>query len=389
MRERVLIVHNAYQNPGGEDSVVESEIALLLAHGHAVETYFRTNTEVPGISRASLAVQALWSSRTTHDVAQLIRSFRPDVIHAHNIVPLVSPALYWVAGRLGVPVVQTLHNFRLSCLNAVFLRDGKACEECLGNLPWRGVTRACYRGSRAESAVLAGMLILHRGFGTYRNKVARYIALNEFCRNKFIKGGLPADRVVVKPNYVDFSRLPERNREGLLFAGRLSDEKGVQTLASAASLLPNANLRVAGGGPGVVKLKGLRGVSLLGHLSRSDLHQEMSKAVALVVPSLSETFGLVIVEAFASGTPVIASRIEAFAGLVEDGGNGLFFEPDNPHDLADKIAWAIAHSEKMAVMGQKARSCYEQHYTAERNYEQLLAIYNDAIDEGKKQRTRH
>ena len=385
MTERILIVHNAYQHRGGEDSVVEAEITLLRSHGHAVETYFRSNNDVTGISSLSLARQTLWSTRTTHDLAQLIGSFRPDIIHAHNTFPLISPSLYRVAEHARLPVVQTLHNFRLLCLNALFLREGKVCEDCLGHLPWRGVAHACYRGSRAVSATLAGMLTLHRGLGTYRNQVARYIALNEFCRNKFIEGGLPEDRIVVKPNFVDFHRLPASPRRGLLFVGRLSVEKGVATLARAAALLSAADLRVAGEGPDAALLEGLSGVTCLGSLRGEIVRQQMNNSVALVVPSIwYENFPRTIVEAFACSLPVIASRIGALSDLVKDGETGLLVEPGNPRDLADKMTWALAHPEQMIAMGQKARACYESHYTAERNYEQLVAIYRNAIDDVKK-----
>lgn len=387
MTERILIVHNAYQHRGGEDSVVESEITLLRSHGHAVETYFRTNNDITEIPPLSLARQTLWSSQTTLDIAELIGNFRPDVIHAHNTVPLISPSLYWMADRARVPVVQTLHNFRLFCLNAVFLREGKVCEDCLGRLPWRGVAYACYRGSRAASATLAGMLTLHRGLRTYSKLVTRYIALNEFCRNKFIEGGLPEDRIAVKPNFVDIHQIPATRRHGLLFVGRLSVEKGVAVLARASALMSNAHLRVAGEGPEEALLEGLSEVERLGSLQGEIVRQEMNNAVALVVPSICyENFPRTIVEAFACSLPVIASRIGALADLVKDGETGLIFEPGNARDLADKMTWALAHPEQMIAMGQKARACYESHYTAERNYKQLIAIYHDAIDDVKKRR---
>jgi glycosyltransferase involved in cell wall biosynthesis len=385
MNERILIVHNTYQRRGGEESVIESEIALLRSQGHAVETYLRSSNDVSEIPPLSLAQQTLWSTRTTHDIAQLIRDFRPDIIHAHNTVPLISPSLYWTAERARVPVVQTLHNFRLFCLNSLFLREGKVCEECLGRLPWRGVARACYRGSRAASATLAGMLVLHRGLDTYLKWGTRYIALNEFCRNKFIEGGLPQDRIVVKPNFVDFPRLPASCRRGLLFVGRLSMEKGVAILARAAALMPAPCLRVAGEGPEEALLEGLSDVRRLGSLGGESVRGEMSNAMALVLPSICyENFPRTIVEAFACSLPVIASRIGALAHLVQDGETGLLFEPGNPRDLADKMTWALAHPEQMAVMGQNARGYYESHYTSERNYEQLVAIYRNAINEVKK-----
>jgi glycosyltransferase involved in cell wall biosynthesis len=382
MSVRVLVVHNAYQHRGGEDTVVESEIALLRAHGHAVEIYSRSNDDVGGMSSLALARQTLWSERTSYDLAELVRGFQPDLIHAHNTFPLISPSLYWAAARAGVPVVQTLHNFRLMCLNALFMREGKVCEDCMGHLPWRGVARACYRGSRPASAALAGMLALHRGLGTYRNKVARYIALNEFCRGKFIEGGLPAERVVVKPNFVDFAAPEPEPRAGLLFVGRLSVEKGVSTLAEAAALLSDATLRVAGDGPEASLLDGLVGVTRLGSLPSEVVRQEMSRAAALVVPSIwYENFPRTIVEAFACGLPVIASRIGALAEIVRDGETGLLFEPGNARDLGDKLAWALAHPEQMAAMGRNARAQYEAEFSAEVNYRRLMEIYAGVLDE--------
>lgn len=381
-KQRILVVHNQYQHRGGEDSVVESEIELLRMHGHAVETWFRSNDDVGRMSPFALARQTLWSDRTPHDLSEMLRRFRPDVIHAHNTFPLISPSLYWAAEREGVPVVQTLHNFRLMCLNALFLREGKVCEDCMKQVPWRGVVRACYRESRSASAVLAGMLTLHRGLGTYRNKVSRYIALNGFCRDKFIEGGLPAERVVVKPNFVDFEAPESVARSGLLFVGRLSVEKGVSTLVQAMALLPEGQLRVAGEGPEAGLLDGVAGVMRLGSLPGDVVRGEMSRAVALVVPSIwYENFPRTIVEAFACGLPVIASRIGALADIVTEGKTGLLFEPGNPQDLANKLAWAQAHLEEMAVMGRNARVQYEAEFSAEVNYRRLMEIYEGVLAE--------
>ncbi len=379
---QILVVHNAYQHRGGEDSVVAEEIALLESRGHQVETYSRHNDNIAELSPIAVAQQTLWSSRTTDDLATRIRNFRPDIIHVHNTFPLISPSLYWAAERAGVPVVQTLHNFRLMCLNALFMRDGRVCEDCLGHVPWRGVARACYRGSHAASGVLAGMLMLHRGLGTYRNKVARYIALNGFCRDKFIEGGLSAERVVVKPNFVDFEAPESVARSGLLFVGRLSVEKGVSTLAQAMALLPDATLRVAGEGPEAGLLDGMVGVTRLGSLPGEVVREEMNRAAALVVPSIwYENFPRTIVEAFACGLPVIASRIGALADIVTDGKTGLLFEPANPRDLADKLAWVQSHPEQMAEMGRNARAQYEAEFSAEVNYRRLMEIYDGVLAE--------
>lgn len=269
MKTRIVIVHNAYQHRGGEDAVVESEIALLRTHGHVVETYTRHNNEMGGMSSLVLARQTLWSNQTIRDIDALIHRYRPDVIHAHNTFPLVSPSLYWAADGAGIPLVQTLHNFRLMCLNALFLRDGRVCEDCMGKLPLKGIVNACYRGSYSASVALAGMLALHRGLGTYRNKVSRYIALNTFCRDKFIEGGLPASRITVKPNFVAWPVESDVHREHdrgnhFLFVGRLSPEKGVAVLADALALLSASTLRVAGDGPDAIIFDGKPGVVLLG-----------------------------------------------------------------------------------------------------------------------------
>lgn len=382
MPYRVLIVHNAYQHRGGEDTVVESEVDLLRSHGHEVETWFRSNDDVAGMSAPSLARNTLWSGRTQHEMTTRVRRFKPDLVHAHNTFPLISPSLYWAAAHVGVPVVQTLHNFRLMCLNALFLREGKVCEDCMGRLPWHGVARACYRGSHMASSALAGMLVLHRGLGTYRNKVACYIALNEFCRSKFIEGGLPAERIVVKPNFVDFDAPVPAHRQDLLFVGRLSTEKGVATLATAMAQVSDVQLRVIGDGPEAGLLKGVTGISILGSQPSDVVRQELGSATALVVPSIwYENFPRTIVEAFASGTPVIASRIGALAEIVRDGETGLFFDPGSALDLAGKMAWASTHPEEMALMGRKARMQYEDEFSAEVNYRRLMEIYDGVLAE--------
>lgn len=383
---RVLVAHNSYQQRGGEDSVVESEVTLLRARGNDVVEYRRSNDECREMNPLDVAVQALWSKRSTTELTQLFRKASPDIVHVHNTFPLISPSLYWTAAKARVPVVQTLHNFRLMCLNGLFLRNGQICEDCLGHLPWRGIIRKCYRGERTASGVAASVLALHRGIATYRTKVSRYIALNDFCRRKFIAGGLPAERIVIKPNFVDFpAPLEGLPREGLLFVGRLSVEKGIQTLAKAAALLPHVRFRVVGGGPERTMFAGLANITCLGSLPNTAVRQEMSRSVALVVPSICyETFGLVIVEAFASGTPVIASRIGVLPDLVREGQTGLCFEAGNSKDFANKMSWALAHPSDMAQMGRNARAQYEVEFSADKNYRLLMKIYEDVRDEQEK-----
>jgi glycosyltransferase involved in cell wall biosynthesis len=378
---RILIVHNSYQQRGGEDIVVEAESGLMTSRGHEVHRFTRHNDDVHRIGRAKLAVQALWSRQTVQALDGIFKTFRPDVVHAHNTWSLVSPSVYWAAAAAHVPTVNTLHNFRLVCPQATFLRNNARCEDCLGNLPWRGAIYGCYRNSRAQTTVLAAMLTLHRGVGTYRNKITRYIALSEFARRKFVEGGLPADRIVVKPNFVDLESPAIQPRNGLLFVGRLSAEKGVGVLVQAAAVA-GVPVRVAGTGPEAALLAGVTTVQGLGELSAEAVHGEMEQALALVLPSICyENFPRALVEAFASGLPVIASNLGPLRELVDDGVTGLLFEAGDSSDLARKMHWAQANPQRMTQMGVQARAKYEAEFTADRNYEQLLAIYRGAIAE--------
>jgi len=382
---RVLIAHNAYQQHGGEDIVADAEAQLLREHGHEVLTYRRHNDELAHIGRLQAAVDTLWSRRTTRELGELLRAQRPDVVHVHNTFPLISPSLYAAAHEAGVPVVQTLHNFRLLCPQAMLLREGKVCESCVGHAPWAGVVHACYRGSRAQTGVLAGMLVLHRALGTWATKVQRYIALNNFCRDKFIEGGLPAARIVVKPNFVDLPAPAALPRRGLLYVGRLAPEKGIATLAQAARGLPPGSLRVAGTGPEAERLAGLPAVVMLGALSAEQVAQEMAQAVALVVPSLwYENFPRTLVEAFACGLPVLVSRLGALESLVEHGRTGLHVQPGDAAAWATALQAALDDAPRMAAMGAAARELYEREYTAAANHGMLLAIYQDAIAEHRR-----
>lgn len=379
---RILFVHNAYQQRGGEDSVVDDEVQLLREHGHEVELYRRDNHEIASMGKPAIARDTLWSARTMHDIEAALSRFHPDVIHVHNTFPLISPSLYWAAARRHVPVVQTLHNFRLLCPQAMLLREGKVCEDCVGKLPWRGVAHRCYRGSLPQSAALAGMLVLHRGLGTYARKVARYIALNDFCREVFVRGGLPAKRLSVKPNFVADPGLGTATRAGFLYVGRLSAEKGIATLADALAATPSHQCAVIGTGPEERVIGALPNVEMAGWQQGPYIAERMKNSLALVMPSLwYENFPRTLVEAFACGLPVIASRLGAMAALIRDGETGLLFNPGDAGDLAAKLAWAQAHPDAMRAMGEAARRDYESKYTPLRNLEMLLAIYREAMAE--------
>jgi glycosyltransferase involved in cell wall biosynthesis len=377
---KVLVVHNAYRHRGGEDSVVDSELALLRGKGHQVVEYIRHNDEIDGASSMPLAAQSLWSHQTTSEVAAMLARERPDVVHVHNTLPLVSPSVYWACARAGVPVVQTLHNFRLACPQAMFLRQGRVCESCLGRVPWRAVAHGCYRGSRAQSAVVAATSTLHWMLGTWSRKVSRYIALNEFCRDKFIAAGLPPERVAIKPNFVDEPRAVEKlARHGFLYVGRLSVEKGVSVLLDAAQRDRREDVKIAGSGPQAGLLNAVPQVEALGVLDSDGVMQALSRAQALVVPSVwYENHPRTLVEAFACGTPVIASRLGAMPALVTEGVTGLLFNPGDAQDLARVMRWASEHPREMAAMGARARDAYESKYSPAENYRQLIEIYDAA-----------
>jgi len=385
---KILIAHNAYQHRGGEDMVVESEAALLHEYGHEVRVYARNNDALNHMPASKAAANAVWSLRAGAEIEDICEHFRPDVIHVHNTFPLISPSLYWAASKKGVPVVQTLHNFRLLCPQAIFLREGKICEDCVGKPAWRSVVRKCYRNSAAQSAVLAGMLAVHRAIGTYKNRVTRYIALNGFSRDKYVEGGLPPQLFRIKPNFVR-SDAPVRweAREDGLYVGRLSVEKGLDVLIQAVQDFDAVPLQIIGNGPLEAKVRQAFGAHYLGFESLDSIMRRMRSARYLVVPSICyENSPRAIVEAFSCGLPVIASRLGALADMVRDGATGLLFNPGDAFDLRAKIAWAQSHSDEMARMGRNARAEYEAKYTPERNHEILMDIYEDAIATTRKER---
>lgn len=363
---------------------------MLKNAGHDVILYQRSNWDVEkyqGLRKISLAKGTIWASDSRRDFLGLLQREKPEVVHVHNTFMMISPSIYSACREVGVPVVQTLHNYRLLCPGATLFREGKVCEDCVGHSLLPSVIHGCYHDSRSTTAVVAIMLTTHRQRGTYQNEVTSYVALTEFSRRKFIEGGLPADKIFVKPNFVDPDPAA-RTSDGdyALFVGRLSPEKRVSTVLAAWKRLPrNIPIRVIGGGPDRAQLEaqavkdGLENVQFLGQLPREQTLAAINNARFLVFSSeWYENFPVTIAEAFACSTPVVASKMGAMEEIVSEGRTGLFFTSGDPDDLAQRVQWAWNHPDEIRAMGKEARREYESKYTAAKNYPQLMEIYERA-----------
>jgi glycosyltransferase involved in cell wall biosynthesis len=382
---RILVLHNHYQRAGGEDVAVTNESDLLAAYGHEVKMYTVSNETLRAPwAMAAAAWQAPYSSASRRRVGIEIQRFRPDVVHVHNFFPLLTPSVYDACRAARVPVVQSLHNYRLLCLNAEFFREGHTCEECLGKVvPWPGVLQRCYRRSRGASMAVAAMQTVNRLRRTWIDNVDLYIALTEFARNKFIQGGLPGEKIVIKPNFVvsDPGRGTGRGRYAL-FVGRLVAGKGLPTLLAAWERLKGqVPLKIAGDGPLADHVRAAArdavGVEWLGTCSHDHVLALMRDAWLLLLPSLYyENFPVVIAEAYAAGLPIIASNVGSMSQLIDHERTGLHVRSNDPEDLAAKVLWLWGRPGERDRMSRGARLEFERKYTAERNYEALMEIYD-------------
>ena len=385
---KILSIHNRYQIPGGEDVVVESEKALLEAHGNSVDLLEANNDQILGwMAIAKTSVEAIYSLQSQQLVEAKISSLKPDVVHVHNFFPLLSPSIYDPCQEVGVAVVQTLHNYRLLCLNSYLFRDGQVCEDCLGKfIPWPGIVHRCYRDSYLGSGVVATMLTVHRIRHTWTEMVGYYIALTEFAKQKLIQGGLPSEKIVVKPNFVyPDPCIGEGRGNYALFVGRLSLEKGLNTLLLAWEKLWNKiPLKIVGDGSladtVATASRKVKTLEWLGRKSKQEVLALMKDALILVFPSIwYEGFPMVILEAYAVGLPVIASELGGMSSIIVSGSTGRFFQPGNAEDLVQQIEWVLENPQELRKMRLKARAEFEAKYTAQQNYHKLMDIYKLAI----------
>lgn len=379
----ILSVHNRYIYRGGEDESTELENSLLRSHNHRLIEYVADNHDLEKRALFVVGLQSVWNQGSYSSIRKQIRDHRIDLVKIDNFFPQISPAVFYAARAEGVPTVQTLRNFRLGCPSANFFRNGQVCEDCLGKvMPWPGIYHGCYRNSRLLTIGPALMSSVHRVAGTWWNHVSAYVALSEFSRNKFLEIGLPNEKIFVKPNFVTDGGVGTGNGNYALFVGRLSPEKGIDVLLSAWKRIgPRLRLKIAGTGPLEQEVRSCAAVNpaveYLGQTSLTETYELMGSALALIFPSKwYEPFGRTVAEAFAKGTPVIASNIGPIKTMISHQQTGLQFDPHRADSLVEQVEWMLEHrDDKWCEMRASARQAYESLYTPERNYEMMMQIY--------------
>jgi glycosyltransferase involved in cell wall biosynthesis len=385
---KVLMVHNRYQQRGGEDAVVNAEVSLLAANGIDVLRFDADNDSIHGLS-AKLRVSASQfglPSVVRSAFARVLTDFRPDVVHVHNWFPTISASIFRICHQARTPVVHTLHNYRLLCVTATLFRDGSVCEDCIGKtFRTSGVIHKCYRQSRLGSAVATAGMLAQWAAGTWHQCVDRFIALSEFSKNKLTEGGLPAEKVSVKPNFIDPAPETGRGDGGyLLYAGRLTEEKGIRTLLQCWRNSPDLpRLVIVGTGPLESEVRDaasvIPNVEWLGARTGDQVLELMGRATATVCPSLwYEGMPRTTIESLAVGTPVIASNIGCYPEMIVDNVSGALFPAGDADELRARIRNMALHG-ALKRMRQPARSRFESNYTGEKNLGQLLGIYRSVL----------
>ena len=401
MKPKILQIHNRYLRPGGEDTVLAEEYALLRENGHAVEQLLVSNEAIGarGAAVALTGLKTVWSPSSYRLVRDAVRRVQPDLVHVHNTFPLLSPSIYWAAQAQRVPVVQTLHNYRMTCANGLLMREERPCEDCVGRLPLPALRHRCYKNSLVATASLAAMQVGNRAIGSYHSKVDAYIALTDFARDLMVRAGLPASKVHVKPNFIqdfaieDFAQdaPPQTRQNQVVFVGRIDTEKGVDLLIQAWTKLqpPNARLVVIGNGPERPALEALTAgndsVEWHGHRERREVLEEVRRSRFLVLSSRwYEGFPMVLLEALCAGTPAIVPELGAMRELIGQGASGLTFTGGSAGSLQAALAQALAQALALPEptwqeKSRDARQRYLTRYTPQENYRQLAAIYASVL----------
>lgn len=386
---RILMIHNYYQQRGGEDESVDADIALLRGHGHDVVTYTRHNDEIkamPALARLALPLTPTWSRRSAAAIGKLVRAQRPDVVHIQNTFPLISAAAAVVADRENLPVLCTLRNYRHLCPAATCFRKGAVCEKCLAGTPWWAAFHRCYRGALIPSASAALMVATHRHLDTWINHATLFVTLSAFAGDVFARAGFPADRIRVRPNFLDApAPAPDRPRRGVVYVGRLSEEKGIRTLLDAWQATDGIPLTVIGDGPlrALVEERaaGSNGaIACAGRQTRSEVQAALGSARICTMPSeWYETFGRTIMEAFAAATPVVASDLGCMAEWVRGRNTGLLYAPGDATALAACVNALYSDTDRLLEMGKAARLFFETHCSPGKALRRAEDLYAEAI----------
>ncbi len=388
---RILVVHHRYRVRGGEDQAVDREVALLRDAGLEVELLERDSKEIVGLAAKLRAAREMpYSEQSREELAQKIDEFRPSLVHVHNFFPTFTPSIYDACVSRRVPIVQTMHNFRIFCASGVLARDSKPCELCLHGSTLPAMRYACYQDSRLSTFALTRMINVHRDRNTWNGKVNAFIALSQFSAQKLTEGGLDRKKIFVKPNFSfpPAETMPSKSENYALYVGRLSEEKGVRTLLKAWQGI-STPLWVVGDGPLRAEVEAAKtaNVRVMGAMPSQSVMRMMSRAEFLVIPSeCYENFPVVAAEAFSLKLPVIASRLGALGEIVKHGKNGLLFEAGNAEGLraeTQKLAQDSTLNEKLSA---GAFTDYLENYTPQANLEALLKIYQAVLEQAQPDR---
>lgn len=387
---RILFIHNRYQQAGGEDVAFQLEVDLLKKD-HAVDVLLFSNDHIVDLrSRIGTAIKSIYSLSSFRIVRKKILAFKPDVIHIHNLFFNASPSILVAAYKMNIPVVVTLHNYRLICANALLLRNDYVCELCINKkLPTAGVRYKCYRNSYVQSAVVTAITGIHKLLKTWNRCVSQYICLTEFSKNKLLHSSLQLQekQFSVLPNFVpDLIPGLKVRKNFFLYVGRISKEKGVDVVLEAFLNLKTENLIVVGEGPDKGRLEKIYGsasnIMFVGKKDKPEVLHLMSETKALVFPSLCyENLPFTIIESFSTSTPVIASRLGAMLEIVRDGYNGFHFKPGESSDLVRTVLeFGKLNLDQQAELYVQARSSYEQKFHPDIHYQSLISVYEKVIE---------
>jgi glycosyltransferase involved in cell wall biosynthesis len=394
---KILIVHNEYRQEGGEHAAVIAQIKLLRQHNHELFLDLRDNREIENyglFQKMFIVPHTIYSTATYKSIAALVAEFRPDVAHVHNVFPLISPAVYRALKDSDVPIVQTLHNYRFLCPNGLFYTRGEVCMRCKFGNTINAVVLKCYRNSYSMSALYALSIGLHRRLGTFQ-MIDRFIALTGFTTEKMIESGLTtSDKISILGNFLSETLHEpgsfQTRSPYVVYLGRLSPEKGIDTIIRAMSGVPDLELKIAGDGPQDGEIRalsqklGLTRITFLGKVSGKNKWDLLRNATAAVVPSVwFENFPITILESMAVGTPVVASDIGGLPYIIRNSFNGLLFKPGSPDNLREKLLWISDNPKEVLTMGKNCIKYINDTYSPELHYNNLMEIYGGIIEKKK------